>query len=177
MKNNLWFFTVLIGYGCLFLFNYSLFSWVFFMFGLVLGGFFHYLDYLLYPFYSNQQAEIVKLANQYWQSKNYQHYLQLIFLNQNLLQGLLSRSLVFLVVFFPLAVVVLTTSSWVLGKGVVLGLGLKIAMELFVSKNDLDLFNQRFVSGHNQSLDQKQISQIVTLFIAAFIVISIFAWL
>lgn len=153
--------------------NYSLLNWLWWMIGVVIGYFFYYFDLLIYPIYAEEKHPLVRQAKNYWQEKKYSHYFQVMKLNQNLATGLLSRSIFFLYLYFPLAILVLTTSRYMIGKGLVMGLGLHLCLLLFKYKNNVSEFNKIFKSGAGQKLSQKEIDRLVVVFIGLFVIVSL----
>ncbi len=68
-----------------------------------------------------------------------------LYVKQTQLKGLLSQSLIFLVIFLPVAVFIVTSSSSPLGIGFVLGFMISSAVDLFVLLKDPALFQATYL--------------------------------
>lgn len=173
MNNKIFKILVVIFYLAIFFLKYDWLSWSFFVSGFLFGYLFYYLDFLLYPIYADQNLEIVKIAKQYWGQKNWKHYVRVLIINQTHLVGLMTRSLLFISIFLPLAIFILNTSQYAFGKALVLGLGLKLVFDLFEYKNQPQVFNQVFRGQFDLQLSLTQINRIVWIFTSVFFAISI----
>lgn len=167
--------TILVGLMIGFFFKLPIFSWILFILGLVIGFYFHFFDYALYPFYADQKDDLVQAAQKYFKEKKYRLYLEVILLNQQHVSGLMSRSLIFLLAYFPLAVFVISTSVFSIGRGLVLGLGLQLSWQLFSLRNDENEFNLVFRGGPDQKLSQPQILQLVVVYNLLFLALVVFS--
>jgi len=176
MKNKQFLVLILVfSYSLLFLLKLSPLSWIFLVIGLIVGFFIYFFDYLLYPFYADEDLELVSIAKKYWTQKNYHHYLQLIWLNQKTVVHLMSRSFLFIILYFPLAIFVLSASSQVFGKGVVLGLGLNLVIKLWQLKNNREDFHQNFFWQAEKQISELVINRMVMGFTLLFVLLTILA--
>jgi len=176
MKNNqLVPVFLILGYSLFFLLKISPLNWLFFVTGLIIGFFLYLVDYLLYPFYADQNLELVIVAKKYLQQKNYQHYLQLLWLNQKAMAHLLSRSFLFIIIYFPLTIFVLSSSSQVFGQGVVLGIGLNLAIKLWQLRNDPEQFHQHFFWQAETQISPLVINRVVIGFSLLFGLLTVLA--
>lgn len=79
---------------------------------------------------------------------------------------LMTRSLVFIAVYLPLAAFVVTSSGSPLGAGLVLGLGLGLAIEMWLARENLTRFQARFGWQINHQFSQENVRNMARFFTA-----------
>ncbi len=74
---------------------------------------------------------------------------------------LITRSVVFALVYIPVSLFVHTSSGSVLGSGLVFAIGLTIASELFAFRSDIQSFQPHFLFQLKRQLSAQEIKQVV----------------
>jgi hypothetical protein len=82
--------------------------------------------------------------------------------------GLVSRSALFLLAYIPLSVYLLTSSGSLFGMGLIVGIGLQLALEMFFLRATPDLFVARFLRQVRRDFSLSDIQRISIGF-AAFV--------
>lgn len=96
----------------------------------------------------------------------YSHYNEL----QTLPKQLISRSALFLIAYIALAIFMVTSSGNLLGVGMVLGIGVTLATEMWETKIDSELFHRKFLFQVKRQLSLIELNRLVlgfTLFVGA----------
>lgn len=97
----------------------------------VTGYWLHAVDYGLYFFYADAQHEWLSAGKNYFSRGQYGRFITLAWQHRREMQHLITHSLLFIVLYVPLAFFVLTSSGAVFGMGLVLGIGLYLIWLLF----------------------------------------------
>ncbi len=125
----------------------TLFSTVFFLAGFYLGNLLLWADgKFLYSYYNELQTEPKQL---------------------------ITRSIVFLLVYIVLALFVITSSGNAIGIGMIFGIGLTLLAELYVSAADPVSFNHKFLFQLTRPFDHTEIERLVLIFAVALLGISL----
>lgn len=90
---------------------------------------------------------------------------------------LITRSPLFIFAYPVLAVFAITSTSQVLGIGVILGLGLTLVVEGFQFRTRPAEFHQRFLQHLPAAVDQSTINALLVIEVAIFAVLSVYAWI
>lgn len=85
---------------------------------------------------------------------------------------LVTRSLVFVGVYIPLAFFIITSSGSPLGMGLVMGIGLGLALEMWLWGVHPELFQQRFGWQINHHFSATNVQQVTALFAVVLVVLS-----
>lgn len=133
--------------GVFFFFNRFVFSSLFYLVGWYLG-----LGLLIWD-----------------KNQLYKYYYESVHLEKDQFARLITRSLLFIVAYFGLSIFLITSSGSSLGMGIVAGIGLALAVELWQSKNYVEFFNQYFIQA-KKTWDKKEIDWFVKLFIVFYCV-------
>lgn len=86
---------------------------------------------------------------------------------------LITRSVLFNLLFVPLSLFVVTSSGSAIGSGLVMGIWVVLLTEVFEYRRPISLFEHRFLAGTKIELDQRQVNQIVVISAAAFVLLNL----
>lgn len=129
----------------------ELLSWVWFVCGVLIGVAIMIADELvLYRFYGERTPEAMRLV---------------------------TRSPLFLAIYPLLAIFAITSTAYVFGVGVVMGLGLTLIVEGFQLRNQPTAFRQRFLQHLPAELDRSTVLTLLVLEVAVFVLLSVYAWI
>jgi len=127
-------------------FSQSPVQFMLFLTGVVFGFSFLLLDRLLHAFYVEPDTEFSKRIQSAGKNKQYRDLFTLIFRDSTLEQAhLISRSTVFMVCYMAITIYVVTSSTNVLGVGLVLGIGLRYCLDLLVYRVHVELLTEQFL--------------------------------
>ena len=70
----------------------------------------------------------------------------------------MTRSLLFLLVYWPLTIFVLSSAGLLIGQGMVLGIGLVLALEMWQKYRDLEAFKSYFQIPPSSCLTQSEVT-------------------
>lgn len=90
---------------------------------------------------------------------------------------LITRSPLFIAAYPILAIFAITSTSNVLGLGVVLGLGLTLVVEGLQLRSNVPAFKKRFLQHLPAALDRSTVTTLLGLEIAIFAILSVYAWI
>lgn len=71
---------------------------------------------------------------------------------------LISRSVLFILAYLPLAFFLLTSSGSILGMGLILGIGVQLALEMLSLRSDQALFQARFLTQLKRPLSLQEVT-------------------
>lgn len=106
--------------------------------------------------------------------KLYLYYFQSIHENQDKFARLITRSLLFIMAYVVLTIFMLTSSGSSFGMGLVLGIGVILAEEMWLSRNYGEFFNHYFIQG-KKTWTNKEINWLVGGFLVFFIISCLFS--
>lgn len=123
-------------------------SVIFFLAGFYLGNLLLWADgKFLYPFYNELQT---------------------------IPKQLITRSALFILVYIVLGIFVITSSGQFLGVGMILGIGLTLLSELYVTQRNTELFHHTFLFQVKRQLAPVEIQRLVWSFAGALALLTIF---
>ncbi len=118
----------------------SLLTVILFLLGFYIGNAVMWIDgVFLYPYYNELRTEPKQL---------------------------ITRSVLFILAYIPVALFVHTSSASVLGSGLVFAIGSTLASEAYILKNDPLSFQYHFLFQLKRTLSQAEVTQVVWAFIA-----------
>jgi len=144
--------------GIAYFFVQPLNNWLMLVIGLILGFLFLLFDEKLgYKYYAqNQQLGVANLSSV-----------------QN--KALISRSIIFLFVFIPLSLFVITSSGSPIGVGMIISMGFIYSQELWQIINSPELFFQKYLWQTGKRWSGKEIKIFTRIFILIIILLAILA--
>lgn len=93
---------------------------------------------------------------------------------QTLPKQLISRSALFLLAYLALSIFMVTSSGNLLGVGIVLGIGITIATEMWETKTDSDFFHRKFLFQVKRQLSPLELQRLVWGFIGFVVAIAVY---
>lgn len=90
---------------------------------------------------------------------------------------IVTRSTLFLLTLVPLSLFVLTSTGSMIGMGFLMGIMLGLIVEMWIFKDQLDLFRQRYLNQLSIHLSKNSISQIVIGSSAFFLILNLWIFL
>lgn len=125
--------------------NLNFFDVLFFTFGIFVGVLLLYLDETYF----------------------YQYYLE----RHDHKLKLMTRSLVFMVLLFPMGLFVVSSTASKIGIGLILGLMTSLFLELSDYSKDIDAFHERFLFQLKRKLNNQEVDYLVAIFGVASVVL------
>lgn len=102
----------------------------------------------------------------------YKYYYESIHDKNDTFARLITRSILFIIAYFGLALFIVTSTGSAIGMGLILGIGLVLAFELWNSRTYVEFFNQYFIQS-NRNWKQTEITNFIRFFLAFYVVICI----
>lgn len=108
-----------------------------------------------------------------WDKKQfYKYYYESVHLEHDQFARLITRSLLFILAYLALAVFLVTSSGSSLGMGLVAGIGLILAFELWQSRGFVEFFNQYFIQA-KKTWTSLEIDRFVKFFLIFYTIITL----
>lgn len=104
----------------------------------------------------------------------YKYYYHRIKKTKEQFAKLITRSLLFMLALVVLTIFMVTSTGSNLGKGLVIGIGLGLSIEMWQSRHFVKFFNQYFIQAHT-AWTQREIMWLVYGFISFWLVMSVFS--
>jgi hypothetical protein len=144
-----------------------------FLVGVHAGFAVFFFDRFLHVFFVDPDAEFSTLVKGEWRQKRYQGALRLIAKGRDLQKKLTTRSVFFLLVYVPVALLVLTSTGSYFGMGMILGLGLHYCYDFLRYRRDLSSFEQHFLWQVKRKFSEIEINALIMVFIIFFALITL----
>jgi hypothetical protein len=149
-------------YSAIFFFSFpSIVSFVIFAVGIVVGSGMILVDRILHAFYLFPEHEFNVLIREEWRKKNIFGVLKMLQLADPYQDQLMTRSVLFLVIYWILAVFVLTSTGSVLGVGIILGMGLRYVIDFWNVRKQPEVFVHQFLWQVRHQFTKQQVNFII----------------
>lgn len=102
----------------------------------------------------------------------YKYYYESVHLEHDKFARLITRSLLFILAYFALSIFIITSSGSSLGMGLISGIGLVLAFELWQSRTFVEFFNQYFVQA-KKSWNSREIDGFVKIYLVFYSIITL----
>ena len=161
-------------YSAVFFFSFpSLVSFIIFVIGIFVGSGMIVVDRILHALYLFPENEINVLIREEWRKKNLLGVLNMLQLADPYQDQLMTRSVLFLAIYWLLALFVLTSTGSVLGIGIILGMGLRYTLDFWSVKNQPELFVHQFLWQVRHQFTKQHVERIIVGWTIAFTVLSL----
>lgn len=87
----------------------------------------------------------------------------------------ITRSFLFVLIYWPMAMYILSTSSTTFAQGLVLGIGLKLGLDLWFSHKDVETMKQVFVIPSNSKITATEVSIFTYVWWVLLVIATIYA--
>lgn len=104
----------------------------------------------------------------------YKYYYESIYLKDDKFARLVTRSILFIISYFGLALFLITSSGSNFGIGIIMGIGLILGLEMWHSKLYIEFFNQYFIQS-KKLWNKSDIDMFIKVFWSFYLFISIFS--
>lgn len=91
---------------------------------------------------------------------------------QTLPKQLITRSVLFALVYLVLLVFVVTSSGSTIGVGMVLGIGTQLSIEHFLTRKDIEFFHKKFLFQLKRQMQSAEIARMILIFAGAVILMA-----
>lgn len=146
MKNILLHLVILLAFSVLFVQSFEgIQPYIVFVIGLFIGFSLLLVDRILHVIFIAPETEFSQIALTAWKKRQYGSLITLFTSARESQERLTTRSAVFMLCYCALAVYVLTSTTSVLGVGVVLGLGLHFCVDFWMYRSDPAAFQRHFL--------------------------------
>ncbi|MEO8581530.1 MAG: hypothetical protein ABI425_03010 [Patescibacteria group bacterium] len=162
---------ILVGYSLFFLLSFPLwYPFLLFSIGLMIGYCFHVID----RFFQVLFVPDLKVHRQ--------HFLS-FFKKGNILDGVLylinkvpsaSASFYFLLIYFPLALYLISSSGSVVGTGLMLGLGLSYSAHFILSYKKVSGVRMLYFKQLSSKVSDADVQKLMSAFVVLFLIVSFF---
>lgn len=174
MKKNSFELLLLVAYCAIFVMKFGpTISYLLFVIGIVVGSSFWLFELLFRVYYLVEDQTVSQTARQYLRQRRFGtlfHFFQQI---NNQVQ-LTSESTLFLLIYIPLAIFVLTSTGSVLGVGIILGMGFHYATDIFQLRLRPELLRQTYLRQLKLDLEDDRLEILGWVALLAFVVLSVF---
>lgn len=163
-----------LAYGLLFFRSFP--NWVsllVFVIGCVIGFQILFLDRFVHAFYLFPDTEFNTLVRELWKKKEYVGVIKALMQAGTLQQKLLTRSIVFFIVYLLLTIFVLTSTGSVGGIGLMLGMGLHYTYDFWRYSQSTEQFRTQYLWQLKRPLSEREIRGFVVGWTVIFVVISL----
>lgn len=104
----------------------------------------------------------------------YKYYYESIHQKNDTFARLVTRSILFILAFFGLSLFLVTSTGSAIGMGLIMGIGLVLAFELWSSRNYVEFFNQYFIQS-SRNWTKIEVTNFIRFFLVFYIIIGIFS--
>lgn len=146
-----------------------------FLLGFVFGFLIFILDRFLHVFFIQPESEFSQQVKARWNERNFKEVVQLFVVARQQQQELMTRSVLFFIVYIGLAIYILTSTGSVVGMGLILGIGLHFCLDFWRYRQNEVRFHQQFLWQLKKTLAQQEITYLVVGFSLFFILLSMLA--
>ena len=164
--------SIILYFSVFFLqFRFSL-DYAAFIFGGIVGLSFFWWEVLFYLFTLPRLETESRQLKHLVQEKQFQSVLRFL-QDQTNSQALISRSLLFLGIYFVMAFFVITSTGSPVGVGLILGLGLRYCLDIFLYRDHMNNLEKMYTQFGGFNLNDHLFSQLTKLFVILFCVLSL----
>jgi hypothetical protein len=144
-----------------------------FCLGLLCGYLLFVLDRLLHVFFIQPDSDFSQRIRQQWQQRQYGLMVKTFLTNRQQQSELMTRSVIFLIVYVALAIYVITSTGSVLGAGLILGIGLHFCLDFWRYRQDENAFHRHFLWQLKKKIIDNEVTYLVISFTIFFVLISL----
>jgi hypothetical protein len=144
-----------------------------FFVGVQVGFLIFFIDRIFHVFFVDPESEFSQLIRGEWLKKRYRGALRMLARGRDLQKKLTTRSVLFLLIYVPIALFVLTSTGSYFGMGLVLGLGLHYCYDFIQYRRDLTKFHDHFLWQVKRPFSKIEINSMIAVFIIFFTLISL----
>lgn len=161
-------------YSAVFFFSFpNIFAFAVFVLGVVIGSGIILIDRLLHAFYLFPDTEFNVLIREEWRKKNIFGVLKMLQLADPYQDQLMTRSVLFLVIYWVLALFVLTSTGSILGIGIILGMGLRYVIDFWKVRNQPEVFVHQFLWQVRHQFTKQQVQLIMAGWVVGFTLLTL----
>lgn len=148
-------------------------SFAFFIFGTYIGFQILFFDRLLHAFYLYPETEFNQLVRALWKNKDYLGVIKALAQAETLQEKLLTRSVLFLIVYVVMTVFVLTSTGSVVGTGLMLGMGLHYTYDFWRYSRSPEKFAKQYLWQVKKSFSDQEIRGFVIGWTVFFVIVTL----
>lgn len=150
--------------------NHIVFAW--FVTGIMLGFSIFILDRLAHVFFIQPESEFSGIVREAWKNRRFREVFFLLSKAGTLQEKLMTRSVLFLMIYLGLAIFVITSTGSAFGVGMVLGIGLHFCLDFVLYRRNFAEFERLFLWQLKRKITQREVD---LLTVAAVGVLSLFS--